>query len=139
MQGGDISNEVPKRIAVMESILLQTPDETKSSRWRRPRVAQAVAALDINKSMVARIWQFSRRQGISWELAIIGRPDGWGDELIERLDAIGMTGIARTLVYPTVAEFARDIAWRSYLVGVVAEPEQRLMFGSAYIDPGRVA
>lgn len=140
MQGGDISNEVPARIAITEAMLLTDIKAEKTPRFlRKTRIELTVSELPIDRSMLARTWQYSRRQGVSWELVIIGRPAGWGDALLERLNQEGMHAIARVLPYDSYTEFARDLSWRSYLIGVVDAHPRHLMYGGRYIDPGQVA
>lgn len=141
MQGGDISNEIPMRIAITEAMLLEEIKAEKTPRWLRKadKIRQAVYELPVDRSMLARTWQYSNRNSVSWELAVIGRPPGWGEVLIERLNDEGMHAIARTLPYDSYHEFGRDLAWRSYLIGVVDSAERRLIYGGRFLDPGWIA
>jgi hypothetical protein len=142
MQGGDISNEVPTRIAITEAMLLDDIEAERTPRFlrRRPdKMRQVVKALPIDRSMLARTWQYSNRNGVSWELLMVGRPPGWGDLLLDRLNDEGMHAIARTIPYDTYHDIGRDLAWRSYLIGVVDAAERRLIYGGRYLDPGRIA
>lgn len=128
------------RYAITEAMLLDDIEALKAPRRiRRRSTHQLVQELPISRSMLARTWQFSQRNGVSWEVVLIDRPSGWGEELIDRLNRDGMHAIARDLSYADYQEFARDLAYRSYLAGVVDAPERRLVYGSRYVDPGQVA
>jgi len=133
MKGGDISNEIPLRVAVALDCILD----------RRP-VSKKVLGIPVfseestyNRQSLSMFWRFAEKYGYRLELVGFGYTQKEMDEVLEDLDNLGTNPFNYALAYPVVADLIAELPYRPELKGVVDIPSRALRYGSKFIDVGR--
>jgi hypothetical protein len=133
MKGGDISNEIPLRVAVAIDCILD----------RRP-VAKKVLGIPVfseestySRQSLSLFWRFAEKYGYRLELVGFGYTQKEMDEVLEDLDNLGTNPFNYALAYPVVADLIAELPYRPELKGVVDIPSRALRYGSKFIDVGR--
>jgi hypothetical protein len=133
MKGGDISNEIPLRVAVAVDCILD----------RRP-VIKKVLGIPVfseestySRQSLALFWRFAEKFGYRLELVGFGYTQKEMDEVLEDLDNLGTNPFNYALAYPVVADLIAELPYRPELKGVVDIPSRALRYGSKFIDVGR--
>lgn len=133
MKGGDISNEIPLRVAVALDCIID----------RRP-VSKKVLGIPVfseesiyNRQSLSLFWRFAEKHGYRLELVGFGYTQKEMDEVLEDLDNLGTNPFNYALAYPVVADLIAELPYRPELKGVVDIPSRALRYGSKFIDVGR--
>jgi hypothetical protein len=133
MKGGDISNEIPLRVAVALDCIID----------RRP-VSKKVLGIPVfseestyNRQSLSLFWHFAEKHGYRLELVGFGYTQKEMDEVLEDLDNLGTNPFNYALAYPVVADLIAELPYRPELKGVVDIPSRALRYGSKFIDVGR--
>jgi hypothetical protein len=133
MKGGDISNEIPLRVAVALDCIID----------RRP-VSKKVLGIPVfseestyNRQSLSLFWRFAEKYGYRLELVGFGYTQKEMDEVLEDLDNLGTNPFNYALAYPVVADLVAELPYRPELKGVVDIPSRALRYGSKSIDVGR--
>ena len=133
MKGGDISNEIPLRVAVALDCIID----------RRP-VSKKVLGIPVfseestyNRQSLSLFWRFAEKYGYRLELVGFGYTQKEMDEVLEDLDNLGTNPFNYALAYPVVADLVAELPYRPELKGVVDIPSRALRYGSKFIDVGR--
>jgi hypothetical protein len=133
MKGGDISNEIPLRVAVAIDCIID----------RRP-VSKKVLGIPVfseesvyNRQSLSLFWRFAEKYGYRLELVGFGYTQKEMDEVLEDLDNLGTNPFNYALAYPVVADLIAELPYRPELKGVVDIPSRALRYGSKFIDVGR--
>jgi len=134
MRGGDISNEVPKRVIVTLDCILD----------RRPTVKKVLGIpvfneeSTYNRQSLSLFWRFAEKHGYSLELVGFGYTKKEMKEVLEDLDNLGTNPFNYANAYPVVADLIAELPYRPELKGVVDIPSRGLRYGSKYLEMGRL-
>jgi hypothetical protein len=134
MKGGDISNEVPQRVAVtLDCILDKTP--TSKRVLGIPVFSEEVS---YNRQALARFWTFSQKYGYVMELVGFGYTRKEMKEILEDLDNLGTNPFNYSTSYRVISDFVSQLPYRPELKRVVDIPSRGLMYGSWYLEMGAI-
>ena len=134
MQGGDISNEVPKRVAVTLDCILD----------KRPSVKKVLGIPVFSEESIysrqslSLFWRFAEKHGYSLELIGFGYSKKEMKEVLEDLDNLGTNPFNYVNSYPVVADLVAELPYRPELKGVVDIPSRGLRYGSKYLEMGKL-
>ena len=132
MKGGDLSNEVPLRIAVTLDCIID----------RRP-VLKKVLGISIpdeeityNRQALAYFWRFAEKNDYVMELVGFGYTQKEMDEVLEDLDNLGTNPFNYAKSYNVVADLVAELPYRPELKNVIDIPERGLRYGHWYLEQG---
>ena len=135
MQGGDLSNEIPKRTLVTVETFTQ----------RLPRLKKLFGLLTVqddeisyDRVMLQRFWYFAAKNGRILELAGLGMSKKQLDEVMDDLDNLGTNPFNYASVYESPSDLVRLLPYRPEVMSVIDIPSRALRYGSYYFDLGRV-
>jgi hypothetical protein len=134
MKGGDISNEVPLRVAVTLDCIID----------RRPTIKKVVGIPVVgeettyNRQSLSLFWRFAEKYGYSLELIGFGYTQKEMKEVLEDLDNLGTNPFNYANAYNVVADLVAELPYRPELKGVVDIPSRGLRYGSKFIEMGRL-
>lgn len=134
MRGGDISNEVPKRVVVTLDCILD----------KRPNVKKVLGIpvfseeSTYNRQQLSFFWRFAEKYSYTLELVGFGYSQKEMDEVLEDLDNLGTNPFNYAVAYPVVSDLVSELPYRPELMGVVDIPSRGLRYGSKFIDVGRL-
>ena len=134
MRGGDISNEVPQRVAVTLDCILD----------KRPSVKKVLGIpvfseeSTYNRQSLSLFWRFAEKHGYSLELIGFGYTKKEMKEVLEDLDNLGTNPFNYAHSYPVVADLVAELPYRPELKGVVDIPSRGLRYGSKYLEMGKL-
>jgi hypothetical protein len=132
LKGGDLSNEVPLRIAVTLDCIID----------RRP-VLKKVLGISIpdeeityNRQALAYFWRFAEKNDYVMELVGFGYTQKEMDEVLEDLDNLGTNPFNYAKSYNVVADLVAELPYRPELKNVIDIPERGLRYGHWYLEQG---
>jgi hypothetical protein len=134
MRGGDISNEVPLRVAVTLDCIID----------RRPTIKKVLGVPVVgeettyNRQSLSLFWRFAEKYGYSLELIGFGYTPKEMKEVLEDLDNLGTNPFNYANAYNVVADLVAELPYRPELKGVVDIPSRGLRYGSKFIEMGRL-
>lgn len=132
MQGGDISNGVPLRVAVtLDCIIDRNP--TFKRVLGIPVFGEEVS---YSRQSLSLFWRFADKYGYVLELVGFELSDKEMKRVQEDLDNLGTNPFNYFMAYNVVADLVAELPYRPELVGVVDIPSRRLRYGSKFIDLG---
>lgn len=135
MQGGDLSNEVPKRaIVTIDCFLDRMPVVKKVFGF----ISHTTEDVTYNRGMLSRFWNYTSYTGFVLELVGFGYSQKEMDEIMEDLDNLGMNPFRYGKAYPNISALVAELPYRSDLACVIDIPKNALRYGSRYYDLGRV-
>lgn len=132
MKGGDISNEVPQRIAVTLDCIL---DKTPTSK-RVLGISVFSEEVSYNRQALARFWNFAQKYGYVMELVGFGYTRKEMKEIMDDLDNLGTNPFNYSAAYKVISDFSSQLPYRPELKHVVDIPTRGLMYGSWYLEMG---
>lgn len=134
MRGGDISNEVPMRVAVNLECLLQR--EVKISKVLGIPVPKE--EVRYNLQALSQFWRFRERNDYVMELVGFGYSQKEMDEVQEDLDNLGTNPFNYVKAYNTISELVAELPYRPELKYVIDRSENGLRYGHWYLEEGAV-
>jgi hypothetical protein len=135
VRGGDISNEVPLRVAVALDCIIDVKPSFKKVLGIIPVVGEDIT---YNRQALSLFWRFAEKFGYVLELVGFGYSQKEMDEVMEDLNNLGTNPFNYVVSYPVVADLVAELPYRPELVGVVDIPARGLRYGGKFIDLGRV-
>jgi len=132
MRGGDISNELPMRVAVSLDCLLIR--ETKFNKV----LGISVPYVEINYSRQAlsHFWRFRDKHGYVLELVGFGKSQSDMDRVLEDLDNLGTNPFNYAKAYNVVADLVAELPYRPELKHVIDIPDRALRYGHWFLREG---
>lgn len=135
MQGGDLSNEMPRRIVVTVDTFLD----------RLPVIKKVLKVIPVsdeevtyNRAMLSRFWHFAANGGRSLELVGFDMRQKDIERVMDDLDVLGTNPFNYCKAYASVAELVSELPYRPEVVWVVDIPKRSMRYGSWAFDLGRV-
>jgi hypothetical protein len=135
MQGGDLSNEKPKRVVVTVDCLLDRKPVIKKFLGLIPHASEEI---EYNRGMLSRFWNYASSSGYSLELVGFGYSPSEMQEMFDDLDNLGTNPFNYVKAYRVVADLVAEMPYRNELVCVIDIPSRAMRYGSWYYDLGRV-
>jgi hypothetical protein len=135
MQGGDLSNEVPRRVAVSIDCFLDREPVIKKLLGFIPSASEKVT---YNRGMLSRFWNYSTVNGFILELVTFDYSQKELEEIMEDLDNLGTNPFRYAKAYNVVSDLVAELPYRNELLCVIDIPSRALRYGSKYYDLGRV-
>lgn len=136
MQHGDIDNTVPPLLVITLDVLAPLPNgevpkatlAERMKRWNR-----AVEYRRLDRHCVGMVWKLGSRTGVRFDLLVLGKSEPYVEAVREWVDRENLP--VRHVVGSTSAQaFARELAYRPDVVGVIDVPGRGLAYGSHYIS-----
>ena len=126
MLKGDISNELSKRILVVDEIFLDTEVEvTKKFKFIPvPKVNRK-----LNRSSLSFLYLFTVKQGVTLELVSFTQDEESLEKFVEQLDKMGTNPFRYFSSYTTVTQLVSELPYRPEVVGVVDTQARLLRYG----------
>jgi hypothetical protein len=135
LQGGDLSNETPRRVVVSVDCFLDREPVFKKVFGLIPHTSENVT---YNRAMLSRFWRYSNDNGLTLELVGFGYSQKEMDEIMEDLDNLGTNPFRYAKAHRVVADLVAELPYRNELLCVIDIPTRALRYGSRYFDLGRV-
>ena len=135
MRGGDISNEVPLRVAVTLDCVLS----------RRPTIKKVLGVpvtgeeVVYNRQALSLFWRFADKQGYTLELVGFDYSQKDMDSVLEDLDNLGTNPFNYARAYNVPADLVAELPYRPELKYVVDIPARAGRYGSWYLDMEAIA
>lgn len=130
MRGGDISNEVPLRVAVTLDCIID----------RRAKITKVLGIpvpseeVTYNRMSLAMFWRFANTHGYILELIGYGYSQKEMDEVLEDLNNLGTNPFNYAKAYNVPADLVAELPYRPELKHVVDIAERGLRYGHWYLD-----
>jgi len=134
VQGGDISNKVPLRIAVALDCIV----DVKPSVKRVLGIPIFGEEATYNRQALSMFWRFAEKFGYVLELVGFGYSEKDMNKVMEDLNNLGTNPFNYGISYNVVADLVAELPYRPELVGVVDISERGLRYGGKFIDLGKV-
>lgn len=134
MRGGDISNEIPLRVAVTLDCILDKKPNVKKVLGIPVFSEESV----YNRQQLSFFWRFAEKFNYTLELVGFGYSQKEMDEVLEDLNNLGTNPFNYAIAYPVVSDLVAELPYRPELMGVVDIPSRGLRYGSKFIDTGRL-
>jgi hypothetical protein len=131
MRNGDISNELPKRILVVEDVFLLIELETKKLLKFVP-VSKELKK--VRKDVLSYLYLYTVKQGITLELISFDLSEEQLSEVIDFLDSKGTNPFRYFMSYGSIDELVRELPYRPEVVGVLDTPNRLLRYGHWGLD-----
>lgn len=135
MQGGDLSNEIPRRAVVTIDCILNRELQVKKVLGFIPKMEEEVT---YNLQALSRFWRYGDKMGMLLELVGFGYSQSEMDRIMEDLDNLGTNPFRYGKAYNLVADLVAELPYRNDLKHVIDIPSRGLRFGSWYLDLGSV-
>jgi hypothetical protein len=135
MQGGDLSNEIPRRAVVTIDCILNRELQVKKVLGFIPKVEEEVT---YNLQALSRFWRYGDKMGMLLELVGFGYSQEEMDRIMEDLDNLGTNPFRYGKAYNLVADLVAELPYRNDLKHVIDIPSRGLRYGSWYLELGRV-
>lgn len=132
MRGGDISNEVPKRVLVALDCLLNT--SVKVSKVLGISVPHT--EVTYNRQALAHFWRFREKNDYSLEIVGFERTQQDMDNVLEDLDNLGTNPFNYATAYNVVADLVAELPYRPEVKYVIDIPTRGLRYGHWYLEEG---
>jgi hypothetical protein len=133
MRGGDISNEVPKRVIVTLDCIL----DRRLSFKKVLGIAIPEEEVSYNRLALATFWRFKDTYEYSLELVGFEYTQLEMDEVLEDLDNLGTNPFNVAKAYNVVADLVAELPYRPEVKNVIDIPERGLRYGHWYMDLGQ--
>jgi hypothetical protein len=135
LQGGDLSNETPRRAVVSVDCFLDREPVFKKVLGLIPHTSENVT---YNRAMLSRFWRYSNDNGLILELVGFGYSQKEMNEIMDDLDNLGTNPFRYAKAHRVVADLVAELPYRNELLCVIDIPTRALRYGSRYFDLGRV-
>lgn len=139
MQGGDISNETPRRIVVGIDVVVSSELIETKPLIGRATTKRKVSSL--NNAVLSKLWNVSFNYGIAFELAAC-EDELWTQEIIDslmdKLERRGGNPFNYAELYSSIQDFIQELPYRANLQGVIDIPERAGRYGSWRLDLERL-
>lgn len=97
------------------------------------RWSKALSYYELEQEIADRLWAFSRRTGVRWDVLVFDKPDEFVTALEKRMDADGVY-VVNVVSSPAPRRFQGTLAHRPDIYGIVDIPQRALMWGSRTFD-----
>lgn len=126
MRKGDISNELPKRVLVVDDTFLEK--EVKVSKKFK---VIPVAKVDkkIKRELLSFLYLFTVKQGITLELVSFDQESDELEAFLLALDKVGTNPFRYSTSYPSITQLVEELPYRPEVIAVVDIPSRLLRYG----------
>jgi hypothetical protein len=131
MRGGDISNELPKRIIVTTDVFLEV-ELTIKKRFKVVPVPEVNQK--IRRETLSFLYLYTVKRGITLELASFDLDDERLSKTMDILDNMGTNPFRYFTAYESVGHLVAELPYRPEVVGVLDKPERLLRYGHWGLD-----
>jgi hypothetical protein len=134
MRGGDISNEVPKRVIVILDCILD----------KKPNVKRVLGIpifgqdITYNRQALSRFWNFAAKSGYSMEIVGYGYTNKEMKEVLADLDNLGTNPFNYANAYNVVADLVGELPYRPEVKHVIDIPSRSMRYGHWSLEMGAV-
>jgi hypothetical protein len=132
MYKGDISNNVPQRIIVVDELFLMLDYEELPKKFgivRRKR-----KKVSFKKEVLSRLYLWAVNQPTTIELASFTLNAEELQKVFETLDKYGTNPFRYCVTYESVAKLVSELPYRPELIGVIDRPDRLLRYGHWGMD-----
>lgn len=130
MYKGDISNDMPKRVLIVESlIIVKTPRIEKVFKVI-PKVKYDIV---YDRIFLNKLYQYTVNQGISLELISFEHDESELELIYNELDRNGVNPFRSYSYYKSPRKLASDLPYRPEVLGVI-DPANQLVYGRWGMD-----
>ena len=132
MRKGDISNELPKRVIILADTFVQM--EMKITRKKFKVIPVTSTNIELNRTMLSRMYMFAQNIGYTLELASFSLSDEDLQKLVDKLDQMGTNPFRYFTHYSSVESLVDELPYRPEVVGVLDIPSRMLRYGHWGLD-----
>lgn len=132
MKGGDISNEVPKRVLVALDCLIKT--DLKINKVLG--ISLPYQEVTYDRQALAHFWRFREKNDYVLEIVGFERTQKEMDEILEDLDNLGTNPFNYSTAYNVVADLVAELPYRPEVKFVIDLPTRGLRYGHWYLEEG---
>lgn len=133
MQGGDISNDIPKRILVTTDVFVGT-EITKEKKFLFFSVPKK--QLHVRREVLSYLYLYTTKRGVTLELVSFTFDQEELDTLVTFLDANGTNPFRYNTPYTSVKKLVSELPYRPEVIGVLDTPDRLLQYGHWGLDIG---
>ena len=131
MQGGDISNAMPKRMLVTSDVITDEYEDTKKVLGFVPVKTKKS---EYNRLVLSHLYMVTVKRGITMELIDFHRTEKQVIELMLHLDKIGTNPFRYGSAYKSVDKLVEELPFRPEVIGVIDIPSRLLRYGRWGLD-----
>lgn len=130
MWKGDISNAMPKRVLVLDELVIITV-ESIEKKFKFIPVVKAVRQYD--RLMLNKLYNYTTRMGVTLELISFNLTTEELELSYNEIDNVGTNPFRYFTAYKSPRKLIEELPFRPEVVGVF-DPERQLMYGHWGLD-----
>lgn len=130
MYKGDISNDMPKRILVVDALFTDYT-ETVIKKWFKKKTLKDVS---YDKLMLNKLYHYTVTSGTTLELVSYDLDSDELERLYNELDRAGVNPFRYHTSYEKPQKLVSELPYRPEVLGVLDLPERQLMYGHWGLD-----
>lgn len=126
MRKGDISNELPKRVLVVDEVFLER-DVKVSKKFKVIPVVKVDKK--IKREVLSFLYLFTVKQGVTLELVSFDQGDEELETFVSALDKVGTNPFRYSTSYSSASQLSAELPYRPEVIGVVDIQTRLLRYG----------
>jgi len=130
MYKGDLSNEMPKRVLVVDALFTDYT-ETITRKWFKKKSFKNVA---YDKLLLNKLYHYTVTAGVTLELVSYDLDEDEVTRLYNELDRAGVNPFRYHSSYDNVGALVKELPYRPEVLGVLDLPDKQLMYGHWGLD-----
>jgi len=131
MQGNDLSNELTRRILIVEDTFAKI-DIKVSTRARFIKTTEKI--VDLNRAMLSRLYLYAQKSGVTLELVSFTRTAEGLEEFANTLEEMGTNPFRYTTSYDDPQDLVAELPYRPEVLGVVDIRSRSFVYGHWGMD-----
>lgn len=132
MRGGDISNEIPKRVLVALDCVLKS--ELKINKVLG--ISVPYKEVTYSRQALAHFWRFRETHDYVMEIVGFGHTQKEMEDVLEDLDNLGTNPFNYAKAYNVVADLVAELPYRPEVKHVIDLPSRGLRYGHWFLEEG---
>lgn len=130
MLKGDISNDMPRRVLVIDDLVVLKRQKMEKKFKVVPILKTEV---EYDRIMLNKFYQYTTQRGITLELISFDLSQDQLELTYNQLDNVGTNPFRYYTAYKSAKDLVRDLPFRPEVVGVL-DPAHQLMYGHWGLD-----
>lgn len=130
MYKGDISNDMPKRILVVDELFVDLT-ETITKKWFKKKSYKSIS---YDKLFLNKLYHYTITNGVTLELVSFDLDEDELTKLYNELDRVGTNPFRYCSYHESVKALVSELPYRPEVLGVLDLPQRLLMYGHWGLD-----
>lgn len=131
MQNNDLSNELTKRVLIIEDTFAKVHIKVST---KVKFIKTTEKTVDLNKAMLSRLYLFAQKSGVTLELISFTRTSEELESFAETLEEMGTNPFRYTTSYDDPQDLVAELPYRPEVLGVVDIKARSFMYGHWGMD-----